>query len=74
MSSILLTEKQVAEKYPFTLSTLRNQRITGKGIPFVKVGGRIFYEAQDIEAYIHQHKYTSTSHWEKEREKAMFGS
>ena len=50
----LLSEQEVIKEggYPFTLSWLRSMRVRGGGIPFIKIGSRVFYTPEDIEAYI----------------------
>ena len=60
MSTKLFTEKEVADQYPVTVNFLRNSRFTGKGFPFVKIGGRVFYREEDIEIYIKEHIFNST--------------
>jgi predicted DNA-binding transcriptional regulator AlpA len=62
MNTTLLTEKEVAKIYGFELSTLRNHRFCGRGFPFVRIGRRVFYRSQDIERYIEEHIFKSTTH------------
>ena len=58
----LLTERAlIDEGYPFTLSWLRSKRVTGGGIPFIKIGSLVFYMPEDAEAYIAAHRVTSTT-------------
>lgn len=57
MNASYLDEKKAAAYLtalgiPFSPRTLRTQRITGGGIPFVKVGGRVFYRQAEIDAYL----------------------
>lgn len=61
-SKRLLTEQGVIDDgYPFTLSWLRSKRVQGGGIPFVKVGSRVFYRPEDIENYLAANRVTSTT-------------
>ena len=43
-----LTEKEVAEITRRALSTLRNDRHLGKGIPYVKIGRSVRYLFKDV--------------------------
>jgi len=43
-----LTEVQVATMTGFALSTLRNKRFIGEGIPYVKVGRSVRYSLTDV--------------------------
>ncbi|MBN9565043.1 MAG: helix-turn-helix domain-containing protein [Alphaproteobacteria bacterium] len=63
MTKILLTEKQVSELYNVSVGTLRSQRVTGKGMPFVKFGGKILYRTEDIEKYIQGRLFNSTTEY-----------
>ncbi|MFZ5517670.1 MAG: helix-turn-helix transcriptional regulator [Candidatus Zhuqueibacterota bacterium] len=47
-----LTEKQVAEITKFALSTLRNYRFLGKGIPYIKIGKSVRYNYTDVIEYM----------------------
>jgi len=53
-----LKEKDVAERYPFSLGWLRNARWEGIGPAFHRIGGRdaigsrIHYHSADIEAFL----------------------
>ena len=43
-----LNEKQVAEITGRALSTLRNERFLGKGIPYIKIGKSVRYKYDDV--------------------------
>ena len=43
-----LNEKQVSEMTGRALSTLRNERFLGKGMPYIKIGKSIRYKLGDI--------------------------
>ena len=51
-----LTEKQVAEITGLALSTLRNHRFTGTGIPYAKLGRSVRYSLSDLIDYLEQRK------------------
>ena len=60
----LLNEKQVAAQYKIPPGTLRRQRVTGIGFPFViigrpdnaKRGGIVRYDAEAITKYLNEKK------------------
>ena len=41
--------------------TLQRWRQTGDGPPFVKIGGRVFYEESALEAFIQSRTFRSTA-------------
>jgi len=43
-----LNEKQVASITGRALSTLRNERFLGKGIPYIKIGKSVRYKYDDV--------------------------
>lgn len=43
-----LNEHQVSDITNLALSTLRNQRFQGRGIPYYKVGRAVRYNYQDV--------------------------
>ena len=48
--------------------TLQKLRITGKGPSFLKIGGSIFYRAEDLDAWINNAPaFTSTSDMDARR-------
>ena len=61
MLTKMMTPREVAEFYKFSEGTLRKHRVSGKGFKYVKVGGKILYNEDDIEAFVVQHTYHSTS-------------
>lgn len=56
-----LTEVQVAEMTGVALSTLRNQRFNGEGMPYVKLGRSVRYGLSDVITYMESHKIDTTS-------------
>ncbi|WP_039828406.1 helix-turn-helix transcriptional regulator [Nocardia testacea] len=51
----LLTEREVAELVGTSPGTLRQDRSADRGLPYVRIGRRIRYRADDIEAYLDAH-------------------
>ncbi|MFC1551791.1 helix-turn-helix transcriptional regulator [Candidatus Latescibacterota bacterium] len=43
-----IKEKEVAEITGRALSTLRNERFLGKGIPYIKIGKSVRYKIDDV--------------------------
>lgn len=61
MLTKLMTPREVTEFYKISEGTLKKYRVYGKGFKYVKIGGKVFYKEEDIENYIAQHTYCSTS-------------
>lgn len=60
----LLKEREVAEQIGMSVHWLRRKRITGGGIPFLKLGegkSAVRYEEEAVEAFKRSHVRTSTS-------------
>ena len=60
----VLTGAQVAEMLGLQEQTLRAWRVRGSGPAYVRYGsykGRVRYRLEDIEAWLEQRKYQSTS-------------
>jgi len=51
-----LTEKEVAEMTGLSLSTLRNSRFQGRGLPYIKIGRSVRYSLDDVVAYMESRK------------------
>ncbi len=51
-----LNEKQVSEMTGLSLSTLRNSRFQGRGLPYVKVGRSVRYSLADVVEYMESRK------------------
>ena len=47
-----LNEQQVSEMTGFALSTLRNKRFAGEGIPYIKRGRSVRYALKDVLQYM----------------------
>ena len=71
MTTTLLNEKQVAELYNVSVSALRSQRFSGNGIRFVKFGGKVLYRLQDVEEYINNRVYNSTTEYQYKQQNRL---
>lgn len=57
----LLTESEVAARQGRAEKTLRNQRVNGDGIPYLKLGRIIRYRLADVLAWEDARRHCSTS-------------
>lgn len=55
-----LTPKQVSKEYPIGYSTLAADRITNRELPFSKIGTKVLYSRDDIEAFLKAHRVAPT--------------
>ena len=53
--SMYLTPIQVEKLFGLSVKWLANMRWKKRGIPYKKVGNKILYKREDIEAYIEKH-------------------
>lgn len=51
-----LTEREVSQITRRALSTLRNERAAGRGIPYCKVGRSVRYSLADVIRYMEERK------------------
>ena len=51
----LLTAPETAQYLRCSLRTLDRERADGRGIPYVRIGGRIRYRRADVEAFVEAH-------------------
>ncbi len=55
----LLTEQQLAQRIGCSKSKLRQDRCRGRGVPFIKLTGRLVrYRASDLQAYLEANRIT----------------
>ena len=59
--SRLLNEKELASEYGFSLKKLQKARCTGDGPVYIKFGRSVLYDVRDVEAFLAENKYRSTS-------------
>jgi hypothetical protein len=55
---VLLTEKQVEAATGVPIASLKTDRCRGVGMPYVKLGRRVRYRADEVAAYIAGHTIT----------------
>jgi excisionase family DNA binding protein len=48
----LLTEKDVAKMLNVNVQTLRNWRFQGRGLPYMKLGRAVRYDAAEVSGFI----------------------
>ena len=51
MAERFLCQKQLAKRWGISHRTLESWRYRGIGLPYLKLGGRIVYRIEEIEAY-----------------------
>lgn len=52
MAKKRIDERVVAEMTGWSLSTLRNDRCQRRRIPYLKVGRRVYYWQEDVQAFL----------------------
>ncbi len=52
----LITQKEAANMLRMSEAWFERQRWEKKGIPYIKVGGRVFYEKQDLITWVKKRK------------------
>lgn len=57
----LKSTKDAAAYLNLSPATLAQQRTYGTGATFVKMGGRVFYTVEDLDAYIASRRVTDTA-------------
>jgi hypothetical protein len=58
---VFLTEKQLASRHQLSVKTLRNARVSGSYIRFVRLGRTVRYRLSDVIAYEEANLVRSTS-------------
>ena len=61
MGEIFLTERELAARHQRSVKTLRNARVKGGFIPFVRIGRNVRYRFSDVLAYEAANSVGSTS-------------
>lgn len=57
----VIREEKAAELLGLSPRTLQRFRVEGRGPKFVKLGKRVFYTEEDLEAYVSASRRQSTS-------------
>lgn len=60
--SIFITERQLADRQARSVKTIRNQRVSGGGIPYVKMGRSVRYRMSDVVEWERQHTAYNSAH------------
>ena len=61
MDKPFINQKELSRRWGISYRTLERWRWLGEGPVFVKLGGRVAYRFEDIEAYEQAHMRNSTS-------------
>ena len=64
MKDHLINEKEAALILGCSIHKMQKDRRVGSPIPFIKVGRSVRYKRKDIEAYLEQQYFTSTSEYD----------
>ncbi|WP_421736585.1 helix-turn-helix transcriptional regulator [Caulobacter sp.] len=59
----LLTVEEAAYRLRLSESSLNKWRVSGNGPAFIKLGRRIFYRTSDLDAWLSQSIYKSTTQY-----------
>ena len=62
-SPIVLSAAQVADQLGLSESTLAKMRLSGDGPPYSKLGRRVVYRPDDIDAWLASNRFRSTSEY-----------
>ena len=57
-----INEHEVAEVTSRSVSTLRNERSRGVGIPYIKIGRSVRYSSTDVSDYMESRKIKTVAH------------
>lgn len=61
--SIVLNAHQVARRLGLSISTLAKMRLYGTGPVYAKLGRRVVYRTEDLEDWIANNRFQSTSEY-----------
>lgn len=56
----LRTTREAASRLRLSRKTLANLRVGGGGPDFLKLGGRVFYEAEELELFLEVRRMSTT--------------
>lgn len=59
----ILNAAQAAERLNLSVSTLAKKRLSGSGPAYAKLGRRVVYRIEDLDAWVAQNRYQSTSEY-----------
>lgn len=61
LSNVFLTEHQLAARHQRSVKTVRNLRVNGGYVPFLKIGRHVRYRLSDVLAFEEKSLKSSTS-------------
>jgi predicted DNA-binding transcriptional regulator AlpA len=64
---IVLSANQVARLLGLSISTLAKMRLSGAGPAYSKLGRRVVYRPEDVDAWIAANRFHSTSEYDEKR-------
>ena len=67
MSPTNLNQVELAARFKISPRTLERWRWTGEGPAFLKIGGRVIYRLEDVEAFENAQRFESTSQHMQQR-------
>ena len=59
----ILNAAQAAERLSLSVSTLAKMRLSGAGPAYAKLGRRVVYRIEDLDAWVAQNRYHSTAEY-----------
>lgn len=60
----LIDEAELSRRWKISVKTLRNRRVTGGFVPYLKIASTVRYRLQDVRAWENAHLRRSTSEGE----------
>lgn len=60
---LVMTAVKAARQLELSVSTLAKMRLSGTGPDYCKLGRRVVYRAEDLEAWVKANRYRSTSEY-----------
>lgn len=60
-TELLFSEAQLAVRWSISTKTLRNRRVTGGGVAFIKIGRSVRYRLRDVINFENDNRRLSTS-------------
>jgi excisionase family DNA binding protein len=61
--SPFLTTKEAAERVRLSVASLERMRVRGDGAPFIRMGSRIVYDREALDAWARSRSFNSTSEY-----------
>ena len=74
MQDTFLNQARLAGRWQLSPRTLERWRWKGEGPPFVKIGGRVVYRLEDVEAYERNQLRASTADDGSQVQSSMAGA